>query len=94
MKVWTAQQTRGTESILLQEVRTAQQMWATESTRLQDGSDADVMTADSRSTLCNRPDARVAGLNTLQFLPEVLVAGPNAAYEIGVWVELGFLMPI
>jgi hypothetical protein len=42
------------------------------------------MTADSRSTLCNRPDARVAGLNTLQFLPEVLVAGPNAAYEIGV----------
>jgi len=40
------------------------------------------MTADNGSTLCNRSDARLAGLNALQFLLEVSVVGPNAAYEI------------
>jgi hypothetical protein len=38
------------------------------------------MTADSGSTLCNRLDARVAGPDELQFLPKVLVAGPDATY--------------
>jgi len=79
----------------------AQQTQATESTHPQEGSDVDVMTADGGSTLYNRPDARVASSDALQWFHKVLVVGPDARsqvrtppMQIWVWVELGFLKPI
>jgi len=75
-----AQRKQATDSIRLQEVWTAQQTRAIESTRLQESPDVDAMTVDSGSTLCNRPDARVASPDALQCLLEVLIATPNAAY--------------
>jgi hypothetical protein len=59
------------------------------------------MTADVGSTLCNCLGARVAGLDTLLFLPEVLVSSPDAKdqvwkppREIRVYIKLGFPQPI
>jgi hypothetical protein len=46
------------------------------------GPDANALTADAGSTLCNRPDARVASPNALQCLLEVLVAGPDARDQV------------
>lgn len=83
MKVQTAQRMRATKSIRLQEVQTAQQTRATESTYLQGGPDADAMIAYGGSILCNRPDSRVAGPNTLQCLLEVLVAGLDPRGQVG-----------
>jgi hypothetical protein len=60
-----------------------------------------VMAADIGSTLRNCSDTSVTGLDTLMFLPKVLVAGPDARdevqtppREIRVYVKLGFLKPI
>jgi len=61
VKVQTEQQTLKSESKILEEVRTAQQTRANESILLQESSDVDAMTADNESSLCNRPNARVAG---------------------------------
>jgi hypothetical protein len=82
MKIRTAQQMRGTESIRPQEVRTAQQTQATESIRLHEGPNADAVIGDSGSTLYNRPDTRVASRDALQRLLEVLVAGLNARSHV------------
>jgi len=98
MKVWMAQQILNFESKSPEEVRTTQHTRATESTCLHEGPDTNAMTANVGSTLRN---ARIAGPNTLLFLPEVLVIGPNARNhvrmppkEIQVYVKLGISTPI
>jgi hypothetical protein len=82
-------------------VWTAQHTQATNSQSLQEGLDADEMITNCESTLCNHLNARVVIPDKLQWLLKILSCrsgrqrpGPNAAYEIRVWVELGFLMPI